>query len=153
MPVRPRKIKDTGLFTDDFRLDGGKFWFLQEAIRPIVQVGQEGRFIRPGMIEDEVGGEAGNVAIAAFPDAFLPGQVWVIDHVGFFNGSVAAKLVGMVLIIDGAEMFLGSDAAVGILAPQEFLTQPITIDDQVGVQVAVGGAATDRWSIHAKRVA
>lgn len=150
---RPREIDEAGLFTYDFRHDGSKFWFLERAIRPVVQVGQEGRFIRPGMMEDEVGGEAGNVALADFPDAFEPGQVWVIDHVGFFNGSVAAKLVGMVLIIDGAEIFLGSDAAVGIGAPQQFLTQPITIDDPVGVQVAVGGTAADRWSIHAKRVA
>lgn len=152
MPIKPRQIDDAGLFTNDWR-DSSKFWWLNAPIQPIMNVGLGGRFIRPGMIEDELGNSPGNAAIAAFPDAFVDGQVWELDHVGFFNGGAAAKLVGMQIAYDAGNIFLGSDAAVGILAPQQFLSSPITIDDQIGIQVIVGGAAADVFSVHARRVA
>ena len=149
---KPIKVPFSGLFEYDYRVEG-KFVFVDRVLQPIIALSSDGRLMRAGMIEDEIENSAGNVAIAAFPDAFLEGQVWVIDHVGFQNGGAAAKLVGMALAYDANMMFLGSDAAVGIGAPQEFLSSPIYIDDQVGLQVLIGGAAADIFSIHARRIA
>ncbi len=149
---KPFKWPFSGLFSSDYR-DEGKFIHVDPVLQPVITLGSNGRLIRPGMIEDEIQNEAGNVAIAAFPDAFVDGQVWIIDHVGFFNGGAAAKLVGMQIAYNVGNLFLGSDAAVGIGAPQEFLQQPLHIDGQVGVQVIVGGAPADVYDIHARRVA
>ena len=153
MPVRPRKIKDAGLFTDDFRFDGGKFWFLQEPIRPTVQVGTGGRYIRPGMIEDESLVHAGNVGSPPFPAAFVDGQVWVVDHIGVFNGTAAAKLMGATIVFNGVGHNLMSDGAVGIAAPFALLHNDIYIDAPVNTQIVVGGVAADNLTIHARRVA
>ncbi len=150
---RPKEIADTGLFTYDHRHDGDRFWFVERPIRPVVMVGQEGRFIRPGMIEDETMNHAGNVASPDVPVAFLDGQVWLIDQIGVFNGGAAAKLMGVQIAYGAAAIFLGSDAAVGIIAPQEMLHVPLMIDEVVNTQVVVGGAAADLVSVHARRVA
>ena len=152
---RPREIDEAGLFTYDFRHDSSKFWFLERAIRPVVQVGQEGRFVRPGMIQDQSIVHAGNVGSPDFPaDAdFDAGEVWVVDQFGVHNGSGAPLVLSGEIQYQGVGHSCDIDrTALDNLHHESFLPQPFYIDGFINTQVT-GGTATEAVSVHARRVA
>jgi hypothetical protein len=150
--ARPREIEEAGLFTYDFRHDSSKFWFLERPIRPVVQVGTDGRFIRPGMMEREGGTLASNVAFANFPDALEEGQIWVIDNISIINGGGAPRQFSATINIDGVA-FHGPTFNIDNLTTADLsFTHPFYIDEQVGI-VITNGEAASAYSVSARRVA